>query len=63
MRKKKKRRKDKRKKEEKKKSEKMGEIVGDQTANWTAKPLKKGKKTHQFWNSRTAVSVVPMLFL
>jgi hypothetical protein len=21
----------------------MGEMMGDQTANWTAKPLKKGK--------------------
>jgi hypothetical protein len=41
----------------------MGEMVGDQTANQTAKPLKKGdKKNHQYWN-RTAVLVVLMLLL
>jgi hypothetical protein len=57
-----KRRKDKRKKEEKK-SEEMGEMVSDQTANWTAKPLKKGKNNHQFWNSRIAVLVFLMLLL
>jgi hypothetical protein len=32
----------------------MGEMMGDQTANQAAKPLKKGeKKSHQFWKSRT----------
>jgi hypothetical protein len=39
----------------------MGEMVGDQTANQAAKPLKKGekeKKNHQFWNSRIAGLVV-----
>jgi hypothetical protein len=49
--------KDKRKREERKKKErKMGEMVGDQTANQAAKPLKraKKKKNHQFWNSRIA---------
>jgi hypothetical protein len=40
----------------------MGEMVGDQTANQAAKPLKKGKK-NQFWNSRFAVLVVLMLLL
>jgi hypothetical protein len=37
-------------------------MVGDQTANQAAKPLKKGekkkKKNHQFWNSRIADLVV-----
>jgi hypothetical protein len=32
----------------------MGEMVGDQTANQIAKPLKKGKKNHQFWKSTIA---------
>jgi hypothetical protein len=32
-------------------------------ANQAAKPLKKGKKNHQFWNSRIAVLVVLMLLL
>jgi hypothetical protein len=32
----------------------MGEMVGDQIANQAAKPLKKGEKNHQFWNSRIA---------
>jgi hypothetical protein len=35
----------------------MGEMIGDQTANQDAKPLKKGKKekrNHQCWNSRIA---------
>jgi hypothetical protein len=34
----------------------MGEMVGDQTANQAAKPLKKGEKQKQkqFWNSRIA---------
>jgi hypothetical protein len=41
----------------------MGEMVGDQTVNQAAKPLKKGKKNHQFWNSRIAVLVVLMLVL
>jgi hypothetical protein len=41
----------------------MGKMVGDQTANQTAKPLKKGKKIHQFWNSRIAVLVVLVLLL
>jgi hypothetical protein len=46
-----------------KKSEEMGEMVGDQTANWTAKPLQKRKNNHQFWNSRIAVLVFLMLLL
>jgi hypothetical protein len=39
----------------------MGEMVDDQTANQTAKSLKKGKKrkekkrNHWFWNSRITV--------
>jgi hypothetical protein len=40
---------------------KMGEMVGDQTANQAAKPLKrekKKKKNHQFWNSRIESLVV-----
>jgi hypothetical protein len=42
----------------------MGEMVGDQTANQTAKLLKKGrKKNHQFWNSRITVLVVLVLLL
>jgi hypothetical protein len=41
----------------------MGEMVGDQTANQTAKPLKKGKKKKQFWNSRISVLVVLMILL
>jgi hypothetical protein len=44
----------------------MGEMVGDQTANEAAKPLKKvkkRKKNHQFWNSRIAVLVGLMLLL
>jgi hypothetical protein len=42
----------------------MEEMVGDQTANQAANPLKKGeKKIHQFWSSRTAVLVVVMLLL
>jgi hypothetical protein len=46
----------------------MREMVGDQTANQAAKPLKKGKKrkrkkNHQFWNNRIAVLVVLMLHL
>jgi hypothetical protein len=44
----------------------MGEMVDDQTANQTAKPLKKGKKkkTNQwFWNSRIKILVVLMLLL
>jgi hypothetical protein len=37
----------------------MEEMVGDQTANQAANPLKKGeKKNHQFWNSRAAGLVV-----
>jgi hypothetical protein len=33
----------------------MGQMVGDQTANQAAKPLKnEEKKNHQFWNSRIA---------
>jgi hypothetical protein len=32
--------------------------VGDQTENQAAKPLKKGEKNHQFWNSRIAGLVV-----
>jgi hypothetical protein len=37
----------------------MREIMGDQTANEAANPLKKGKKNkkHQFWNYRIAVLV------
>jgi hypothetical protein len=40
----------------------MGEMVGDQTANQAAKPLKeeekiKRKKNHQFWNSKIAGSL------
>jgi hypothetical protein len=38
-------------------------MVGDQTANHTSKPLKKGKKNHQFWNSKIAFLVVLMLLL
>jgi hypothetical protein len=38
-------------------------MVGDPTANQAANPLKKGKKNHQFWNSRIAVLVVVMLLL
>jgi hypothetical protein len=44
----------------------MREMVGDQTAIQAGKPLKKvkkGKKNHQFWNSRIAVLVVLMLLL
>jgi hypothetical protein len=41
----------------------MGEIVGDQIANQAANPFKKGKKIHQFWNSRIAVLVVVMPLL
>jgi hypothetical protein len=33
---------------ERKKREKMGEMVDDQIANQTAKPLKKGKNNHWF---------------
>jgi hypothetical protein len=45
--------------ENKKERKNMGEIVGDQTANKAPKPLKKrGKKNHQFWNSRIAGLVV-----
>jgi hypothetical protein len=43
----------------------MGKMLGDETANQTAKPLKRGgkrKKNHYFWNIRIVVSVV-MLFL
>jgi hypothetical protein len=40
----------------------MGEMVGDQTGNQAAKPLKKGEKekekSHQFWNSRIVVIVI-----
>jgi hypothetical protein len=37
----------------------MGEMVGDQTTNQAAKPLKKGgKKNHQFWNSKIVGLVV-----
>jgi hypothetical protein len=43
----------------------MGEMVGDQTENQAAKPLKREKKmkkkNHQFWNSRIAGSVVLVL--
>jgi hypothetical protein len=43
----------------------MREMVGDQTAHQSAKPLKKGKKRkkkiHPFWNSRIAVLFVLML--
>jgi hypothetical protein len=35
-------------KKRKKKTKKWEKIVGDQIANQTAKPLKKGKKNHQF---------------
>jgi hypothetical protein len=35
----------------------MGEMVGDQTANQAANPLKKGKK---IWNCRIAVLAVLM---
>jgi hypothetical protein len=38
-------------------------MVGDQTANQAANPLKKEtkkKKNHQFWNSRIAILVVPL---
>jgi hypothetical protein len=41
-------------------------MVGGETANQAAKPLKKGKKkkkNHQFWNSKIAVLVVLMLLL
>jgi hypothetical protein len=41
----------------------MGEMVDDRTVNQAANPLKKGKKNHQFWNSRIAVLVVLMLVL
>jgi hypothetical protein len=45
----------------------QGEMVDYQTANQTAKPLKKGKKkkkkNHWFWNSRIAVLVVLVLLL
>jgi hypothetical protein len=49
----------------------MGEMVGDQTANQAANPLKKGKikktkrekKNHQFWNYRIVVLVFLMLLL
>jgi hypothetical protein len=30
-------------------------MVGDQTENQAANPLKKGKKSHQFWKSRIAI--------
>jgi hypothetical protein len=37
----------------------MGEMVGEQTTNQAAKPLKKGgKKNHQFWNSKIVGLVV-----
>jgi hypothetical protein len=41
----------------------QGEMVDNQTANQTAKPLKKGKKKKNphFWNSRITVSVVLVL--
>jgi hypothetical protein len=41
-------------------------MVDNQTANQTAKPLKKGKKkkkNHQFWNSRITVLIVLVLLL
>jgi hypothetical protein len=41
----------------------MGEMVGDQTSNQTAKPLKKDKKNYSFWNSTFTVLVVLMLLL
>jgi hypothetical protein len=45
----------------------MGEMVGDQTANQAAIPLKNGekkfKKNHQFLNSRIAILVFLMLLL
>jgi hypothetical protein len=45
----------------------MREMVGDQTANQTAKPLKKGeklkKKKSPVWNSRIADLVVLVLLL
>jgi hypothetical protein len=41
----------------------MGEMVDDQAANQAANSLKKGKKNHQFWNSRIAVLVVLTLLL
>jgi hypothetical protein len=44
----------------------MREMMGDQTANQAAKPLKKGKKektNHQFWKSRFRVLVVLTLLL
>jgi hypothetical protein len=41
----------------------MGEMVGDQTVNQAANPLKRRKKIHQFWNSRIAVLDVVMLLL
>jgi hypothetical protein len=41
----------------------MGEMVDVQTANQAENPLKKGKKNHQFWNSRIAVLIVVMLAL
>jgi hypothetical protein len=41
----------------------MGKMVGDQTANQRAKPLKRGEKNHPFWNSRIAVLVILMLLL
>jgi hypothetical protein len=40
----------------------MGEMMGDQSANQAAKPLKKRekekKKIHQFWNRRIAGLIV-----
>jgi hypothetical protein len=41
----------------------MREMLDDQTANVAANHLKKGEKSHQFWNSRIAVLVVLMLVL
>jgi hypothetical protein len=44
----------------------QGEMVNNQAANQTAKPLKKGKKekkNHHFWNSRIMVLVVLVFLL
>jgi hypothetical protein len=59
---------EKKEKEREKKKKKSGEsrkqqveMVDDQTANKTAKVLKKGKENHQFRNSRITLLVVLVL--
>jgi hypothetical protein len=41
----------------------MGEMVDNQTAKQTAKPLRKGKKKHKFQKNRNTLLVILVFFI